>query len=170
MLQIFVPKLSQHFEDYVPWVKISGKSSSWHAEMLGNFHIMHEISNLPLGKAKFLHKLAPSHWQRWVGSGKKQTQAYFYLCEEILNPINFNTFCLLLWSPGICLIASFLNKVQSCYFILSVYDMCEWTCIQVYSWQPHQNVSQTGSLQTLGISPIFYSLWSTEIHCLQILR
>lgn len=44
--------------------KLSGKTSSWHGEMLGNSNIMHEISNLPLGKANFLHKLAPSHWQR----------------------------------------------------------------------------------------------------------
>lgn len=40
------------------------ESCSWHAEMLGNSNIMHKISNLPLGKANFLHKLAPSHWQR----------------------------------------------------------------------------------------------------------
>lgn len=137
MLQIFVAELSQHFENYVPWM-LCFFLGNWverlllgMEKMLGNSNIMHEISNLPLGKANFLHKLAPSHWQRWAGSDKKQTQAYFKICEEILNPIYFNTFCLLLWSPGIFLIASFSNKVQPCYSILSVYDMCEWICVQV---------------------------------------
>lgn len=82
MLQTFVAELSQHFEDYVPCVfcfsgKINGKSFSWHAEKLGNCNILHEISNLPLGKANFLHELAPSHWKGDEGQAEKKTQAYF---------------------------------------------------------------------------------------------
>lgn len=77
MLQIFGAELSQHFEGYVPCMlcfsgKTNGKSSPWQAEKLWNRNILHEISDLPLGKANFLHDLAPSHWSGGEGQANKE--------------------------------------------------------------------------------------------------
>lgn len=125
-LQRFAADLSQHFEDYVPWMlcfsgKISGKSS-WHREMVGNSNIMHRIWSLPLGKANFRHELAASRWQRWAGSGRNANTSPLLALWGHFKPHKFRCILSFIVKSWHISNSKFLKQSSALLF----YTLCLW--------------------------------------------